>query len=133
MVTGSDNSQVFLDRYRKQNPLADLIKLDAVTILTDRKFDCIYTNKVLHHMVREDLKKSFQRQLEILNPKGILFHSFWKGDKDESYDGLLFTRYQIDGLKEIIGDNFDIVAINTYTEIEKDDSIYVMLSKSSKN
>ena len=133
IVTGSDNSQIFLDRYKKQNPLIDLIKLDAVTLLTDRKFDCIYTNKVLHHLIQDDLKKSFQRQLEILNSNGILFHSFWKGDEDENYDGLLFTRYQIDDLKEIIDNNFDIVEIETYTEIEKDDSIYVILSKPSKN
>ncbi|MGI9566053.1 MAG: class I SAM-dependent methyltransferase [Nitrosopumilus sp.] len=128
-VTGSDNSQVFLDRYKRQNPKADLLKLDAVTLSTDRTFDCIYSNKVLHHLTRKELRKSFQRQTEILNPNGIVFHSFWKGNKDENYDGLLFTKYQIDGLKERIGDNFDILAINPDTEIEKDDSIYVMLSK----
>ena len=128
-VTGSDSSQIFLDRYKKQNPEANLLKLDAVTLPTDRTFDCIYSNKVLHHITREDLKKSFQRQKEILNPNGIAFHSFWRGDSDENYDGLLFTNYQIDGLKEIIGDTFDILAMNIYTEMEKDDSIYVALCK----
>ena len=127
-VTGSDNSQIFLDRYKKQNPNAELLKLDAVSLETNRNFDCIFSNKVLHHLTREDLKKSFQRQTEVVKPNGIVFHSFWKGDKDENYDGLLFTRYQIDGLKEIIGDVFDILAINTYTEMEKGDSIYVVLS-----
>jgi len=128
-VTGSDNSQIFLDRYKKQNPNADLLKLDAVTIPSERTFDCIYSNKVLHHVTREDLKKSFQRQKEILNSNGIAFHSFWRGDKDENYDGLLFTKYQIDGLKEIIGDNFNILSMNIYTEMEKNDSIYVVLRK----
>lgn len=128
-VTGSDSSQVFLDRYKKQNPNVDLLQLDAVTVPTDRTFDCIYSNKVLHHLTREDLKKSFQRQQEILNPNGIVFHSFWKGDKDENYDGLLFTKYQINGLKEIIGELFDILTIGTYTEMEKNDSLYVVLSK----
>ena len=126
-VTGSDSSQLFLDRYKKQNPNADLIKLDAVTISTDRTFGCIYSNKVLHHVTREELKNSFQRQKEVLNSKGIAFHSFWRGDKDENYEGMLFTKYQIDDLKEIIGDNFEILDINTYTEMEKDDSIYVVL------
>ena len=128
-VTGSDNSQIFLDRYKKQNPNADLLKLDSVTIPSERTFDCIYSNKVLHHVTREDLKKSFQRQKEILNSNGIAFHSFWRGDKDENYDGLLFTKYQIDGLKEIIGDNFNILSMNIYTEMEKNDSIYVVLRK----
>ena len=130
-VTGSDSSQIFLDRYKKQNPDVDLLKLDAVTIPTDRTFDCIYSNKVLHHITRDDLKKSFQRQKEILNPNGIAFHSFWKGDKDENYDDLLFTKYQIDGLKEIIGDLFDILTIKVYAEMEKDDSIFVVLNKRS--
>jgi len=126
IVAGSDNSQMFLDRYKKQNPNADLLKLDAVTLSTDRTFDCIYSNKVLHHITREDLKKSFQRQKLLLNPDGIAFHSFWRGDKDENFDGLLFTKYQSDGLNEIIGDLFNILKIETYTEMEKDDSLYVV-------
>lgn len=113
---------MFLNRYKKKNPKSDLLKLDAVTLDTDRTFDCIYSNKVLHHLPRGDLKKSFQRQTEILNPNGIIFHSFWKGDKDENYDGLLFTRYQIDGLKEILGNSLQILTMNTYTEMEEDDS-----------
>ncbi|MDH3313936.1 MAG: class I SAM-dependent methyltransferase [Nitrosopumilus sp.] len=129
IVAGSDNSQIFLDRYKKQNPNADLLKFDAVTIPSERTFDCIYSNKVLHHVTREDLKKSFQRQKDILNPNGMAFHSFWRGDKDENYDGLLFIKYQIDSLKEIVGDNFDILLMRIYTKIEKDDSIYVVLRK----
>ena len=130
-VSGSDNSQVFLDKYKKQNPEADLLKLDAVVLPTDRMFDCIYSNKVLHHLTRENLAKSIQRQSEMINTNGIAFHSFWKGDEDENYDGLLFIRYQIDELKKIIGNSFDILEINIYTEMEKDDSIYVVLRKSA--
>jgi len=61
-VTGSDKSQVFLDRYREKNKDVELLKLDAVTIATDRKFDCIYSNKVLQHLTKEELKKSLKRQ-----------------------------------------------------------------------
>ena len=130
-TTGSDHSQVFLDRYRERSPKSDLLKLDAVTLDTDRTFDCIYSNKVLHHLPREDLKRSIQRQAELVNPNGIAFHSFWKGDKDENYDGMLFTRYQIDELKQVIGDDFDILEMKAYTEMEKEDSIYAVLSKSA--
>lgn len=126
-ATGSDSSQIFLDRYKKQNPNADLLKLDAVTLSTDRTFDCIYSNKVLHHLTRENLRKSFQSQKDILNPKGIAFHSFWRGNEDENFDGLLFTKYQIDSIREIIGDIFEVLRIETYTEMEKDDSLYVIL------
>ncbi len=130
-VTGSDNSQVFLDRYKKHTPDAELLKLDAVTLSTNRTFDCIYSNKVLHHITREDLKRSFQRQKEILNPNGMVFHSFWKGDEDENYDGLLFTKYQVEDLKELIKNYFEVLSINTYTEMEKEDSIYVIMKSIS--
>ena len=56
-VTGSDNSQVFLDKYKEKYREADLLLLDAITLQTDRKFDCIYSNKVLHHLTQEDLWK----------------------------------------------------------------------------
>jgi SAM-dependent methyltransferase len=130
-VTGSDKSQAFLDRFREKNKDAELLKLDAVTIHTEKKFDCIYSNKVLQHLTRNELKKSLQRQKEILNPNGIAFHALWRGDKIEEKKGLLFTYYQIDGLKKIIGDDFDILDIQTFTEMEKDDSIYFILSKTT--
>ena len=126
-VTGSDNSQVFLDKYNEKHQDADLLLLDAVTMKTDRKFDCVYSNKVLHHLTKDDLKKSFQRQKEILNPNGIAFHSFWKGNKVEDMEGLLFTYYETEDLKKMAEPNFDVLAMETYTEMEKDDSIYVVL------
>jgi len=45
-VTGSDNSKVFLDRYRERNATADLVLLDATKMDINRRFDCIYSNKV---------------------------------------------------------------------------------------
>ena len=126
-VTGSDYSQVFLEKYKKNNQDADLINLNAVTLQTERKFDCIYSNKVLHHLTRNDLSKSFQRQKEILNPNGIVFHSFWKGTKTENIEGLLFTYYEIKDLEELTESNFDILMSETYTEIEKNDSIFTVL------
>ena len=126
-ATGSDNSQIFLDKYRKQYGNIDLLFLDAVTLQTKRKFDCIYSNKVLHHLTHEDLAKSLQRQKEILSPNGIAFHSFWKGNKVEQMEELLFTYYEIEKLKEIAEHDFEILAAETYTEIEDRDSIYVVL------
>ena len=126
-VTGSDNSQVFLDKYKEKYQDSDLLLLDAVTMETDRKFDCIYSNKVLHHLTMEDLTKSLQRQKEMLNPNGIAFHSFWKGNKVEEMEGLLFTYYETEDLKKMAESNFDVLAMETYTEMERDDSIYVVL------
>lgn len=66
-VTGSDNSKVFLDLYRKKNRATDLVLLDAVEMDIDRKFDCIYSNKVLHHLKKKELKVSFKKQYDVLN------------------------------------------------------------------
>ena len=127
-VTGSDSSKIFLDKYKKKEKgTVDLMHLDAVNIQTTKKFDCIFSNKVLHHLTKEDLKKSFQRQKKILNPNGIAFHSFWKGNKIEKIKDLLFTYYEIDDLTKIINSDFDILELKTYAEFEHDDSIYAVL------
>jgi SAM-dependent methyltransferase len=128
-VTGSDNSQIFLDRYKNQNSDADLLKLDAVTLSTNRTFDCIYSNKVLHHLTTDDMKISLKKQNKILNPNGILFHSFWKGNKTETFDGLLFVYYEIKTLRKLFESEFKVLTLETYTEMEKDDSIFAVLRK----
>ena len=87
-VTGSDNSQVFLDKYKETHQDTDL--LDAVTMETDRKFDCIYSNKVLHHLTKENLKKSFQRQKEMLNPNGFYFIHSGKEIKSKKWKAVFY-------------------------------------------
>ncbi|MGI8668695.1 MAG: class I SAM-dependent methyltransferase, partial [Aridibacter sp.] len=93
-ATGSDNSQLFLDIYKQKNPDADLILLDAATLETDGKFDCIYSNKVLHHLSRNNLERSIKLQKKLLNNKGILFHTFWHGEKAEEFQDLKFIQYK---------------------------------------
>ena len=82
-VTGSDSSRLFLDRYRERHPEADLLLLDARTLETERRFDCIYSNKVLHHLSAEELHESLVAQAGLLRPEGIAMHSFWWGDKED--------------------------------------------------
>lgn len=128
-VTGSDYSQTFLDRYRKKNPDADLVLLDAVSMEIDRRFDCIYSNKVLHHLTREELKTSFQKQAAVLNEDGLLFHSFWHGDKEEEHHGLRFTYYTEESIRDIIGDAYEVLESNQYDEMGKNDSFYMILRR----
>lgn len=128
-VTGSDISALFLDRYLKKNPDADLIHLDAVTLMTHRKFDCIYSNKVLHHITTAELKKSIKKQKQLLNSEGILFHSFWRGDNDEDYNGLRFVYYTKDELINYFKKDYEIIDIQLYKEMEDNDSIYIILKK----
>jgi trans-aconitate methyltransferase len=46
-VIGSDYSNEFLKVLNKSFPKGEFLQLDAITIRTDKKFDCIYSNKVL--------------------------------------------------------------------------------------
>ncbi len=126
-VTGSDHSQIFLDIYRKRNPGANLLLLDAVDLDTDKKFDCIYSNKVLHHLKTEDLRRSLKKQRQLLNPKGILFHTFWRGEKSEKFRGLRFIQYKMNFLKEMIKPHYRLLEIDTYEEMIANDSIYLIL------
>ena len=71
-VFGSDFSQEFLKHLRATYPDGEFIELDATTLETDRTFDGIYSNKVLHHLEDEALEASIKRQFEVLNPGGIV-------------------------------------------------------------
>lgn len=128
-ATGSDNSHLFLDLSATKNPNADLLLLDARTLATDRKFDCIYSNKVLHHLTKADLKRSFKRQRELLNDSGILFHTFWHGNRENKYQDLRFIQYRIDELIELTKNDYDLIKIDFYQELLGDDSIYLILRK----
>lgn len=128
-TTGSDYSSIFLERYRKTHPGAKLLLLDAGTLETDQKYQGLYSNKVLIHLTREELKQSIKRQAEILLPGGIICHSFWFGEKEENYDGLIFIYYTSEQLQELFMETFDIIKIEKYQEMELDDSIYLIARK----
>ncbi|MHA1125401.1 MAG: methyltransferase domain-containing protein [Candidatus Heimdallarchaeota archaeon] len=129
IVTGSDKSEIFLNKYKKMNHDSDVILLDAVTLETDRLFDCIYSNKVLHLLTKDDLNKSLKRQSEILLDNGLIFHTFWDGEEDETYEKMFMVYYDIDRLTLQFESYFKIIEIKHYTEFEDDDSIYVIARK----
>jgi len=128
-VTGSDLSEVFIDLYKKEHPDADLMILNAVKMDTDRKFDCIFSNKVLHHLARDDLRLSFKNQCGVLNEGGLLFHSFWIGDKEEMMYSLRFVYYDPVKLLESVIEDYTLIEMSSYTEMEDNDSFYLVLRK----
>jgi cyclopropane fatty-acyl-phospholipid synthase-like methyltransferase len=128
-VTGSDSSRIFVERYGQAHPYADLIVLDAATMATERRFDGIYSNKVLHHLTREELKESFARQALVVKDGGVLLHSFWLGDKEEVMQGLRLVYWTESALEKALGDAYDILETARYTEMEDDDSFYVILKR----
>jgi SAM-dependent methyltransferase len=126
-ATGSDYAQPFLDHYRKLRPQADVLLLDAVDIQTERTFDAVYSNKVLYHLTREELRTSLCSQAQRLNPGGIALHSFWYGEGEQEMHGLRFVYYTPATFAELVGEPFEIVETARYTEMDQDDSFYVVL------
>ena len=126
-VTGSDASTAFLDLYKKTHPDADLLQLDAVTLETERRFDGLYSNKVLHHLTRPKMVASLARQRDLLTDRGLVMHSFWHGEEDgEEHEGLLFTHYTEAQLEEVFGGGYEILEMKRYEEMNADDSVYVV-------
>lgn len=126
LVTGSERSEIFLELYRNKHPDADLLLIDASSIEIDRTFDCIYSNKVLHHLKEEELHESLSQQIKILNTGGMVIHSFWEGNREEVLSGLTFRYYQPAQLDEVFSRYFHIQDIEVYSEIYPDDSIWIM-------
>ena len=125
-VIGSDNSPLFVNHLRRNNPSGKFIELDAITIKTRMKFDGIYSNKVLHHLGDNELIDSIKRQNKILKTGGIICHSFWKGEGSEVFKGL-YVNYQTENtLRDVFKDYFEVLSINYYNEFEDSDSLLII-------
>jgi trans-aconitate methyltransferase len=128
-VTGSDISRAFLDLYREKEPDADLLQLDLLTLETDRRFDCIYSNKVLHYLSPEQLRRSFLRQGEVLKPQGLLCHTIWYGDKRITVKGMDFHYYTAETISRLLGDGFELLSATPYREMDFNDSMLLFIRK----
>jgi ubiquinone/menaquinone biosynthesis C-methylase UbiE len=128
-ITGSDNSAVFVKRLRELYSEAIFYELDATDLEIDQSFDAIYSNKVLHHLTDDQLKKSIERQAEILNDQGLVAHSFWNGEGSEVYKGLFVNYQSKESLSDLFDQNFEIVLLETYTEFEDGDSLFLIARK----
>jgi len=125
-VVGSDNSTEFLNYLISNNPDGKFLELDAITLATDESFDGIYSNKVLHHLKDKELLASIKRQHELLNPGGIICHSFWKGEGSEIFKGLYVNYHNEQILRDLIGEKFKVLVLENYAEFENDDSILLL-------
>ena len=131
--TGSDKSSVFVDRMRTADPSADVLRLDAVTLETDRRFDAIYSNKVLHHLTPDEMAASLRAQRRILREGGLALHALWRGDRLEVHQDERCQYYTAQTFAGRVGELFDVVETCTYAEMADDDSLYVVLRRSSSN
>ena len=81
------------------------------------------------HLTKEELKKSIYRQSEILNDCGVILHTFWKGEGEESFSGMLNVYYIEEELQKLISVKFEVLLVESYAEFEDNDSIIVVAKK----
>ena len=125
-VTGSDLSDEFISRCRNKFSDTPFLKLDAVSIETDETYDCIFSNKVLHHLTRNELEESFKRQQQVIKQHGLFAHTFWLGDKEFTMENILFIFYDKEELLALIRKYFTIRETYSYKEFEDGDSIFIV-------
>lgn len=128
-ATGSDFSHTFLNRYRALDDTADLIHLDARSLETDRRFDAVYSNKALIHFSAAELQQSFDRQHAVLNDQGLILHSFWYGEGEAEFSGLTLVYHNERDLADMLGERFEILALERHAKMADGDSIYVLARK----
>lgn len=124
---GSDASSYFIERIEKLHPGIPVLIVDAKSIDINKTFDCIFSNKVLIHLKDSEIRESLRQQKRILNPNGVLLHTFWKGESSEEMEGLLFNNITEERLREIVDSEFEIVEIEEYGEMQTGDSICLIL------
>ena len=125
-VTGSDYSSIFIELLKKNNSNIGILHLNAVTLETENHFDAIYSNKVLQHLTDDELKESFQNQFDKLNDNGIICHSFWEGTICEEMHGSLQNYHTIKEIEQLFFHLFDILHLELYNEMAKNDSILLI-------
>jgi SAM-dependent methyltransferase len=125
-VTGSDNSQAFLDFYLENNEGADVFKMDAIEMNTDRKFDCIYSNKVIHFFEPDEIRRSFINQSKVLNSCGLICHTLWYGDKQIEVKGMKFYYYTKETILQYLPQEFDLIHAEVCKEMDDEDSLLII-------
>ena len=125
-IVGSDNSEEFLRRCRQKHPEIEFLNLDAISLDTDRRFDCVYSNKVLHHLSLDKLISTFKRQGQVIVAGGLFAHTFWIGEEDFEKDGMYFHFHNRDALIRLIGDYFEVIETLDYKEFDDGDSLFVI-------
>ncbi len=128
-AVGSDASAIFVERFRKLHPKLKVRQLDAISIDAEERYDAIYSNKVLHHLSRAELRASFKRQSQVLESNGLALHSFWYGDEVAEHQGLRFVYYREDRLRGLYEPDYEVLESRRYSEMEMDDSLYVVLRR----
>lgn len=128
-VLGSDYSEEFIKILEHKFPKGAFTLIDAISIETEKKFDCIYSNKVLQHLTNSEITESIENQIRALNKEGVICHTFWNGTGDEIFKDMYVNYQTLDSLNKLFSPMFEIIELQTYKEFDDDDSIYLIAKR----
>ena len=80
-------------------------------------------------MKDHELQHSIKRQSNVLNAKGIICHSFWKGEGSEIFKGLFVNYHTKNALREFFEEYFEVLHLESYAEFEEGDSLLLIGKK----
>lgn len=127
-ITGSDKDELFVRRLKDTYYDLRILRLEPINIDTHKDFDAIYSNKILQFYSKEDIKASFESQLNILKKGGISYHTFWKKGQANISD-IAYTYFEKDELLENISKEFKVLEVFDYDDFKEEDSFAVVLKK----
>ena len=127
----SDASQAFVTHLQQRFIDADCRLIDASHVQLEQPVDCIFSNKVLHHLTPAQLAASIQQQVTQLNDNGLLAHSFWIGNNNFEYQGETHYYYRHEALLALIEPYVDIIESHSYDEFAHEDSLFLLGQKRS--
>ena len=106
------------------------MRLDAATLKTERRFDGIYSNKVLPYLTWVGARESLRAQACVLRLFGVALHTFWHGTGETVQQGLCSLNYtdtMLRGLLKSIPEPFELLQLETYGELEAGDSLLLII------
>ena len=117
-VTASDLSDEFLTRCKKRFQGLEVLTLDALSLDTEKKFDCLFSNKVLHHLPKEQLENSLKRQQEVIEKKWKGVHNFTPSYRKDCYPEFYFGEHP-EEIEDSMPELLERLNLEIECEIEK--------------
>lgn len=133
-VIGLDISKENIQKINEKYPELEMRLIDVREMDIDGKFDCIYSNKLLSYLTKEELTKVLEMKANHLNDEGMILMTLNYGDYREEQDqenNLINSYYTEFDISQLVPESLRIDLIDSYAEEEKEDSLLVILRKRS--
>ncbi|MGL4759881.1 MAG: methyltransferase domain-containing protein [Sarcina sp.] len=109
-----DGSEFFIDIYKENNKGSEVYQLNDIKLDISKKFDCIFSNKLINHFTVDELTESLKNQANLLEAGGKAFHFYCDGEGEILLGGVTLNMYDEKILREVVPSEFEIVKFSKY-------------------